>query len=446
MKYSIVFFAICAAFLYGCDKNDTAEGKAPGVLYLSENGVNKLTSYDVGETFEKEIWVGKGGLSSAAIPYRVEVAAQWLDSVNVANGTSFSLLPADSYELVAEAEAIGGISGEIKTVLRYDPDKILSHSGNQYDAETFMLPLQLTSTQAGVVNPAKRSVFYTFAVSDPILQIMDEGIVTVNLSGTDAIDLKTTLGVPFSNKWDITATIGHKQETIDAYNTTNNSFFALLPSTSYSGEDTAVLASGENSKEVVYTVNASQIAPGNYILPVQISAITSSLNGTVTDNIKFNAEKSKLFIFSKMGEKLSKTGWTITSVNSEEKTGEGTNNGQAKHMIDDNLNTFWHSRWQGGDDPLPFEIVVDMGAEHLVSQIEIIPRNNANNGITHLRFETSTDGTTWEYVGRFEFVYSAASLVYAVKASNCRYIKVIVPEDGAKSRVAAIREMNAYGR
>lgn len=283
-------------------------------------------------------------------------------------------------------------------------------------------------------------------VSDPILQIIDEGSVTVNLSGTENIELKTVLGVPFTNKWDITATIGHKQETIDAYNAANNSFFALLPSTSYSGEDTALLASGTNSKEVVYTVNASQIAPGNYILPVQITAITSSLNGTVTDNIKFNSEKSKLFIFSKMGEKLSKTNWSIKSVNSQEASGEGSNNGQAKHMIDDNLNTFWHSRWQGGNDPLPYEIVVDMGAEYLVSQIEIIPRNNANNGITHLRFETSTDGISWEYVGRFEFNYAETSLIYAVKASNCRYIKVIVPEDGAKSRVAAIREMNAYGR
>lgn len=446
MKHYILFFAICTMFLYSCDKNDTAEGKAPGVLYLSENGVNKLTSYDVGEMFEKEIWVGKGGLSGTSIPYRIELASQWLDSVNGANGTSFQLLPADSYELIAEADAIGGISGQVKTILRYDPDKILSHSSNQYDTENFMLPLRLVSSETGMVNPAKKSVFYTFVVSDPILQIIDEGSVTVNLSGTENIELKTVLGVPFTNKWDITATIGHKQETIDAYNAANNSFFALLPSTSYSGEDTALLASGTNSKEVVYTVNASQIAPGNYILPVQITAITSSLNGTVTDNIKFNSEKSKLFIFSKMGEKLSKTNWSIKSVNSQEASGEGSNNGQAKHMIDDNLNTFWHSRWQGGNDPLPYEIVVDMGAEYLVSQIEIIPRNNANNGITHLRFETSTDGISWEYVGRFEFNYAETSLIYAVKASNCRYIKVIVPEDGAKSRVAAIREMNAYGR
>lgn len=114
MKQSILFFAICTMFLYSCDKNDTAEGKAPGVLYLSENGVNKLTSYDVGEMFEKEIWVGKGGLSGTSIPYRIELASQWLDSVNGANGTSFQLLPADSYELIAEADAIGGIWARLK--------------------------------------------------------------------------------------------------------------------------------------------------------------------------------------------------------------------------------------------------------------------------------------------------------------------------------------------
>lgn len=43
---------------------------------------------------------------------------------------------------------------------------------------------------------------------------------------------------------------------------------------------------------------------------------------------------------------ISKTNWTILSVDSEEATGEGANNGHAIHAIDGVESTFWHTQWQ----------------------------------------------------------------------------------------------------
>ena len=68
----------------------------------------------------------------------------------------------------------------------------------------------------------------------------------------------------------------------------------------------------------------------------------------------------QLIALLKKGINFLKTDWKIVSFTTEEASGEGSNNGHAKHLIDGNVETFWHSRWQGGSDPLPYEIIIDM--------------------------------------------------------------------------------------
>lgn len=94
----------------------------------------------------------------------------------------------------------------------------------------------------------------------------------------------------------------------------------------------------------------------------------------------------------------------IVSFTTEEASGEGSNNGHAKHLIDGNVETFWHSRWQGGSDPLPYEIIIDMNHRVKIAQIELLPRGRgSNNPIKVVRFEASEDGTNWESIGQFGF-------------------------------------------
>jgi len=58
----------------------------------------------------------------------------------------------------------------------------------------------------------------------------------------------------------------------------------------------------------------------------------------------------------------SNTAWSIVSFSSEEKTGEGPPNGLTSAIIDNNLNTFWHSQWSGGTGRPPHQITIDLGA------------------------------------------------------------------------------------
>lgn len=442
--YKITLFFIIVTLFINCSDNIDLEGKTTGVLYFPNTGVHTLVSYDVGEIFEEEIWVGKGGLSSKKMRAEIIIDESLLDSINAKMGSSYKILPKECYELDNQILYISGISAQGKTTLKYDPSKILSKSGNIYDTEIYMLPIKLISDDN--VNKTKNTIFYTFIVSDPTLQITNDAIVNVDLTTGGKIDLATEIGVPFTNKWDITVSIVKRQEEVDKYNNVNNSFFSLLPKSMYTGKDEVTLSKGENRTNIVYTINTQELTPGNYILPIQIGALSASLNGVATENIKFDTSKTKLFLISKLGEKLPKDNWSIVSTTTEEPSGEGSNNGRAIHMIDDKISSFWHSKWKGGNDPLPYEIVIDMGKVHLVSQIEIVPRNISNNSIKYLRFETSTDGTNWEYVGHFDFDRESNSLMYPVKTTNCRYIKLIIPKDGAENRVTSIRELTVYGK
>ncbi|MDO5105117.1 DUF1735 domain-containing protein [Capnocytophaga sp.] len=446
MNYILKIFIVLTFFFhFGCDVNMDYEGMTPGVLYLPITGVQKLTAYDVGEVFEQEIWVGKGGLSGGVSTVEMLVVPKLLDSINQSLGTSYKLLPENCYDFSNHSVNISGIANEEKFILKYYPDKILEKSNNVYDKEIFALPLRLKSNSGYKANPSKNTVFYTFTISDPVLKILNERETNVDLSATNKVSVITQFGVPFTNKWEITANIVHSEEVVENYNTTQGTFYALLPKNAYEGDDKIVLKSGENKKTLTYTINVSELTPGNYILPVQINSITSSLNGNKTDNIKYDANAKCVFVMSKKGMKISKSVWKIVSTTTEETMGEGPNNGKAIHLIDDNTDTFWHSKWQGGNSPLPYEIIIDMGKEHLVSQLDIVPRNIDNNSIGYLRFETSLDQSNWEYVGKFKFDRTIPMITCPVKSTRCRYIKLMIPEDAASTRVTSIRELTAYG-
>lgn len=179
---------------------------------------------------------------------------------------------------------------------------------------------------------------------------------------------------------------------------------------------------------------------GNYMLPVQISEVTSDAT------IRADKDTYAAYSIIKEGDKLSKTDWKIVSFTTEEPSGEGSNNGHAKHLIDGNAETFWHSRWQGGSDPLPYEIIIDMNHRVKIAQVELLPRGRgSNNPIKVVRFEASEDGNNWESIGQFGFTNQDAALKYYVKSSTARYIKLVIPDGVGNGTVAAIRELDVRG-
>ncbi|GEM_PF-4480859 len=91
---------------------------------------------------------------------------------------------------------------------------------------------------------------------------------------------------------------------------------------------------------------------------------------------------------------IPQTGWSLHYVDSEETTGD---NNAATKAFDGNINTFWHTEWSTGNDPMPHEIQIDLGATYTIAGLRYLPRQDggANGRISDFEIYVSTDGNSW---------------------------------------------------
>ena len=92
--------------------------------------------------------------------------------------------------------------------------------------------------------------------------------------------------------------------------------------------------------------------------------------------------------------RISKKGWTVKSVTSEETASE---NAAAANAIDGDPTTIWHTRYSGTRGEAPHSMTVDMGEEHTVAGFLAMPRmDGSTNGLVReFLLEVSTDYKTW---------------------------------------------------
>lgn len=81
------------------------------------------------------------------------------------------------------------------------------------------------------------------------------------------------------------------------------------------------------------------------------------------------------------------------ATDSIETTGEGAN-GALELVLDGNTDTYWHTKWQGGSDPLPHWFVIDLGQkEEALGRVTLTPRQSSNGSgrVGEYAVEVSTD-------------------------------------------------------
>jgi hypothetical protein len=89
---------------------------------------------------------------------------------------------------------------------------------------------------------------------------------------------------------------------------------------------------------------------------------------------------------------LLKAKWNILDCDSQDGTEV-----DARKAIDENLNTYWHTRFRGKVDPMPHYISVDMGETVTIRGFTYLPRRDPWDGgiILRAKFEISQDGKNW---------------------------------------------------
>ncbi|WP_409491198.1 phosphocholine-specific phospholipase C [Amycolatopsis sp. cmx-11-12] len=137
---------------------------------------------------------------------------------------------------------------------------------------------------------------------------------------------------------------------------------------------------------------------------------------------------------------------TVRSADSQETAGES---GAATNAVDGNPATHWHTKWSGGEDPLPHELHLDLGAARTVTGLAYLPRQD---GSAHGRaggYEVylSADGSAWgNPVATGTFADDAVLKTLRFWPARARYVRFrALTEAGGRGPWTSAAEVTPLG-
>ncbi len=117
--------------------------------------------------------------------------------------------------------------------------------------------------------------------------------------------------------------------------------------------------------------------------------------------------------------------------------------GDAKHIIDNNPKTFWHSQYIGMTAGHPHEVVLNLGKVEAIKGIKYLPRQDMFNGrIAKYTLFVSKDGKSWKKVKAGTFPNSAKEQIVKFKKGKYQYIKMITGSEVKGNDFATIAELD----
>ncbi len=153
-------------------------------------------------------------------------------------------------------------------------------------------------------------------------------------------------------------------------------------------------------------------------------------------------ELSLSWIESRCGNTgLRRLGAKVVQVDSE----DVANGNMAANVLDGDPGTFWHTRWQPQNDPMPHELVVDLGREVPLQGITCLPRQDQANGrIALAEIFASVRAGDWglpvaELRGRNT---SESETVRFNPTVNARFLRVLVKSEVSGQPFAALAELD----
>jgi hypothetical protein len=138
---------------------------------------------------------------------------------------------------------------------------------------------------------------------------------------------------------------------------------------------------------------------------------------------------------------LRRLGAKVFYVSSEDRA----NGHVAANLLDGDPATFWHTRWQPQSDPMPHELVIDLGRVMPLLGITYLPRQDQSNGrIARADVFASADQNVWaaplaELHGQDSHQLETLRFNEPV---NARYLRVLVKQELNNQPLAAIAELD----
>lgn len=445
---SCLLMSLCAI---GCTEEVDNE-RVAGILSVGQSGLTTLEVYDLGKKRSLDITISKGGLVDNGGSVTFTVAPELLDSLNKATGANYQMLPADCYTLEQTFNvSAGGDRRVVVGKLTYDPHAIYIKS-KSFDTQDYVLALRVSSADTPM-NAERATSIYGFIVKEAIVNnVTADGDFVVekkNDALTHSMNLDITTNFP--NEWDLQATFAAKDARyVEDYNAANGTKYKLLPASSYTLPKVNI-AKGENSGTAVLTVEGATLAPGFYMLPISLTALSGQGDAT----IHIDSKTVTHFTFFNPG--VDRSEWTIEA-NTEELTGESKpdmpDNGKVISLLDGRNETFWHSAWSGGEVAPPYEIIVDMKKVTAFKQIGFVAREGeSSNNVMRIEVYASDSKEIWTSdnkenwgtpiyeIAEFESANKELQIFSLPAACNNRYVRIYIPAPLVSGTVGYMAEI-----
>lgn len=408
------------------------------ILYMQTTGKEELVLYNTGEKNRFDYAVVKSGSNpdlSATAEVKVLSQEELTRLYGELEGVNYKLLTENVYSLENTHMEFSSEDRYKTVTVAVDPEMLKEEMETDPTA-VWTLPLYVVSEEDSV-NADRNSVF---------LQFKEIVTPTVQFSNTNISVLERQYGavetfvqkIPFqldveNTSWDITCNFTIDAGYVNTYNEEHETSFRMLDSNSYVLSEQMSLPKGKTETLLEVTIDEANLQPGDYMLPIR-------LNET---SMFAPAEGKDLYVlaFRIVGKQLDRKGWTVIP---SSETVEGSGNGAATNVFDGNINTYWHSKWDGGFAPLPHVLTVDTKATHTFTQVTLQRRLgivNAHRG----NFYVSNNGDSWVNVGTFTIADTDAVQMFSITPTEGKYVKIEITESLNANDCVAFSEINIYG-
>ena len=175
-------------------------------------------------------------------------------------------------------------------------------------------------------------------------------------------------------------------------------------------------------------------APGTYTVTFTVTDSSGIVDPTPATRVVTVGINSAL---------ISKTGWTLKYVDSEEPVAF-----PATNTFDGSINTFWHTQFEPVSTDYPHEIQINLGKLHDLDRFRYQSRQDGviNGRIAQYEFYVSVDGENWGTpVATGTFANSAAEQEVSFVPKTGQYIRLRALSEVAGNPWAAVAEINVLG-
>ena len=391
MKTKFIGIASMLALLAACEQDkyeldNLVPEEYNKVLYIKEYGTPELTLYNADEKSSYSFTVNMGGkdfqTQTAACDIRTLTQAEVDRKYSVPEGANYKVLTKgysiDNLHLDFATEEF------YKTVTVSMLPKIIEAEMNTAPNSTWVLPICLYS-ESDRVNAAKSEIFMKLIMKSPSVGFNGAVEQLVKYENGESQVKFVEFGIDAENQWGLTCTF----EVDEEYAAANYPEYQLLPKEYYEFSGTMQLNKGQQTGDLLVTLNGKRLEWGDYVLPIRLtSEPISSLPEKNVYTMVIHHNKD----------------WEITGKYEERREDPswhgGVVQGYFRNLLDGDPNTFWESDWNGDTArDMPVILVIDTKEEQFFSKVGILNRGNDKGQLGKhkytVEFYVSSDPKTW---------------------------------------------------